>query len=152
MGDQSSGGQSGTDYIERLFAVWRDTPADDDEALAAFRALYTDPVRVNGVPLTAADLLARARTLGAAYEGLKLEVVDSFEAPGRVVVVHRLSGRQVGPVPTPLGDLAATGRTSEGLTIDVLVVEDGRITDVWVVADDLVRLAGLGALRLVQPS
>jgi hypothetical protein len=65
-----------------------------------------------------------------------------------MVVVHRQSGRHVGPVPTPLGELAATGRMVEGITIDVLVVADDRITDAWVTADDLARLARLDAIHL----
>jgi SnoaL-like polyketide cyclase len=140
------------DMVDRLFALWRDTPADDEAALAAFRALYTDPVQINGAPMTAAELLVRARALSAAFDRLEVEVVDEFEAPGRLVIVHRMSGRHTGPLPTPLGDLAPTGELIEALTIDVLVVEDGRITDLWVTSDDLARLVKLDALRLVQPS
>lgn len=139
-----------SDVVERLFALWRDTPADDEAALAAFRALYTDPVPVNGAPMAAAELLARARAIGAALDGLEIEVLDEFEAPGRLVVVHRMRGRHTGPLPTPLGPLAATGEMIEALTIDVLVVENGRITSLWVTSDDLARLVELNALRLVQ--
>ncbi len=140
-----------SDMVDRLLALWTDTPADDEAAVAAFRELYTDPVRINGEPMTAAELVARARTLIAAFEGLRREVIDEFEAPGRVVVVYRLTGRHVGPVPTPLGELAATGRPIEGLTIDVLFIADDRITDVWATSDDLARLTKLDVLRLVQP-
>src|SRR5689334_421867 len=96
-------GSGMSDLVERLFALWRDTPADDESALAAFRALYTDPVPVNGAPMTAAELLARARAIGTALDGLEIEVLDEFETPGRLVVVHRMRGRHTGPLPTPLG-------------------------------------------------
>jgi len=140
-----------SDVVDRLFALWRDTPDDDAAALAGFRALYADPVPVNGVPMTAAELLARARSLAAAFDRLEIEVVDEFEAPGRLVVVHRMSGRHTGPLPTPLGALAPTGEVIEALTIDILVVENGRITGLWVTSDDLARLAKLNAVQLVQP-
>jgi ketosteroid isomerase-like protein len=141
-----------SDVVDRLFALWRETPADDEAALAGFRALYADPVPVNGVPMTAAELLARARALSAAFDRLEVEVVDEFEAPDRLVVVHRMSGRHTGPLPTPLGALAPTGEVIEALTIDVLVVENGRITSLWVTSDDLARLVKLNALQLVQRS
>ena len=136
------------EVVDRLLALWTDTPDGDDEALAAFRGLYADPVNVNGAPLTAAGLLARARTLRAAIPDLKLQVIDEFEAPGRVVVVHRMTGHQVGPLPTPVGEVPGSGEATEALTIDVLVVADGLVTDVWVTDDSLARFARLGAIRL----
>ena len=140
-----------SDVVDRLLALWTDLPADDEAAVESFRQLYADPVRVNGAEFSAAGLVGRARTLGAAFEGLKLEVIDEFEAPDRVVVVHRMTGRHVGPLPTPLGEVAGTGRLLEGITIDVLFVADDRITDVWVTGDDLARLVQLDAVRLTQP-
>jgi hypothetical protein len=58
--------------------------------------------------MTSVELLARARALAAAFDRLEIEVVDQFEAPGRLVVVHRMSGRHTGLLPTPLGPLAGT--------------------------------------------
>jgi predicted ester cyclase len=139
------------DLLDRVLRLWAAPPDDDATAVAAFRELYTDPVPVNGVAMTAAGLLARARALHAALESLEYEIVERFEVAGRIAVVHRQSGRHVGPLPTPLGELAPTGRRVQALTIDVLTVADGRITAVWVTSDDLARLARLGALRLVQP-
>lgn len=137
-----------TDLTERLFALWIDPPADDDAALAAIRALYTDPVEVNGTPLTAVDMLARARALHRAYSGLHHELLDVVEAPGRLVVAFRMHGTHTGPLPTPLGTVAATGRPVAVRTIDVLTVDDGRIAAVCVVGDELGTLLGLEALAL----
>ena len=50
------------DLVDRLMAVWLDPPADDGAGVAAFRALYANPVDVNGTSFTAADLLARPCT------------------------------------------------------------------------------------------
>jgi ketosteroid isomerase-like protein len=137
-----------TDLAERLFAVWLDLPSDDAVGLAAFRALYTDPVDVNGTAVTAADLLARARALHRAYSGLHHELLDLVTAPGRLVVAFRMIGTHTGPLPTPLGTVAPTGRPVAIRTIDVLTVVDGRIAAVCVVGDELGTLLGLDALTL----
>jgi ketosteroid isomerase-like protein len=135
-----------TDLAERLFAAWIAPPAGDDDALAAFRALYTDPVDVNGTPVAAVDLLARARALHRAYSGLRHELLDVVEAPGRLVVAFRMLGTHTGPLSTPLGTVAATGRPVSIRTIDVLTVVDGRIARVIVVGDELGTLLSLGAV------
>jgi hypothetical protein len=70
--------------------------------------------------MTVADLVARARHLHATVSDLKTDVIDAFEAPGRAVLVHRMTGRD------------RTGQPTDALTIDVLVLAGGLITDVWV--------------------
>jgi len=140
--------QPETDLAARLFAVWLDPPSDDAEGLAAFRALYTDPVDVNGTPFGAADLLARARALNSAYSELRHELLDVVSAPGRLVVAFRMCGTHTGPLTTPLGTVAPTGRAVAVRTIDVLTVAGGLITGVCVVGDELGTLLGLGALAL----
>ena len=137
-----------TDLAERLMAAWIDTPSDDTAALAAFRALYTDPVDVNGSAFTAADLLQRARALHRTYSGLRHEILDVVTAPGRLVVAFRMLGTHTGPLATPLGTVRPTGADVAIRTIDVLAVEDGRIASVCVVGDELGTLVGLGALAL----
>jgi predicted ester cyclase len=137
-----------TDFAGRLFAAWIDPPSGDDAALAAFRSLYTDPVDVNGTPVAAVDLLARARALHRAYSGLRHELLDVVEAPGRLVVAFRMLGTHTGPLSTPLGTVAPTGRPVAIRTIDVLTVVDGRIAAVCVVGDELGNLLGLDALAL----
>lgn len=135
--------------VEELMQVWREPPDDDASAEAAFRALYADPVVVNGVPLSAADLVARARSLHRTWASPQWELLDVVEGPGRVAVAFRLRGRQEGPLPTPLGTVAPTGRVAEQRVVDVLTITDGLITGVWVVADELGTLAQLGAVALV---
>ncbi len=94
--------------------------------------------------------MIRARALHAALDELTYEIVERFEAGGKLAVVHRQSGRHVGPLPTPLGDLRPTGRTVEALTIDVFTIADGKITAVWVTSDELARLIRLDAVHLVK--
>ena len=140
-----------TDVVERMMDLWARPPADGEAGAAAFRQAYADPVLVNGTPMSCADLAERARALHRAFDSLELEIIDRFDAPGRSAIVHRSRGRHVGPVATPLGALAPTGRTFEDiLTIDVFTIADDRVTAIWVVGDDLGRLVELGGVALVR--
>ncbi len=139
------------DLVDRLMAVWLDPPFDDETGVAAFRALYTDPVDVNGTAVTAADLLARAWALHRAYSALRHEMLDVVTAPGRLVVAFRMCGTHTGPLATALGTVAPTGADVAIRTIDVLRVVDGRIAGVCVVGDELGLLSGLGVLELRTP-
>ena len=136
------------DLVDRLMHVWLHPPADDAAGVAAFRALYSDPVDVNGSAFTAADLLQRARALHRTYSGLRHEILDVVTAPGRLVVAFRMLGTHTGPLATPLGTVPPTGADVAIRTIDVLGVEDGRIASVCVVGDEFGTLIGLGALAL----
>jgi predicted ester cyclase len=137
--------------VHGLLRLWSDPlPQDEREAAAAFRAFYSDPVRVNDVPLTAADLVARARSLQTAFEDAERRIVDLVEADGKVVIAFRMRGRQVGPLATSLGDIPATGRVMELRAIDILTVTGGRITDVWMVADELGALAAAQAVAFTR--
>jgi len=59
-----------------------------------------------------------------------------------------MRGRHVGPYASPLGTIPPTGGEVEVRTIDVLTVEDGLVSAIWVVADDLGLLAQLDAITL----
>jgi ketosteroid isomerase-like protein len=135
--------------VDRLLRLWTDPlPADDADAAAAFRALYTDPVRVNGADLTAADLVARARALQGVFEAPEREVLDVVEGDGKVALAFRMGGLQVGTLTTAAGPLAPTGQRLELRVIDVLTLTDGRISGIVMVADELGALAAVGAVRL----
>jgi ketosteroid isomerase-like protein len=138
--------------IEALLRVWTMAPADEAEAVAAFRALYTDPVTVNGVRLTPHDLVARARTLQTTLEQPRREVIDVVEAGDKVAVAFRLTGRHAGPLSTQLGPVPATGRPLTLRVIDILTIVDGRIAAIEMVADELGALRALDAVALTPPS
>lgn len=131
--------------VEELLRLWTDPlPGDDGAAADAVRRLYTDPVTVNGAPLGAADLVARARTLQAGLADPEREVLAVVEAGDVVTVVFRLAGRHVGPLHTPAGRLPATGAHLDLRVVDVLAVDGGRIRTIWTVADWLGALAAAG--------
>jgi predicted ester cyclase len=138
--------------VEHLFRLWTKSPGDDPAAVVAeFRKLYTDPVRINGADMRVVEIAERAWTMHRAFEDLRVEVVEQVHAGDKVVVVFRQTGCHVGPLPTVLGEVPATGRQIEGLGIDVLTITDGRISQIWVLADELQRLVRMGAVTLVAP-
>jgi ketosteroid isomerase-like protein len=138
--------------VAGLLRLWTDPlPDDDGAAAAAFRAVYTDPVEVNGASLTAADLVGRARTMQAALEQPGREVLGVVEEGDSVAVAFRLAGRQVGPLETPAGRVPPTGQRIDLRIIDVLTLTGGRISGIVMVADWLTPLAAAGALRLMTP-
>ncbi|GAB3315591.1 hypothetical protein GCM10027451_31530 [Geodermatophilus aquaeductus] len=138
--------------VDRLLRLWTEPLLAGPAAEEAFRAVYTDPVTVNGAALTAADLVARARALQAAFADAQREVVSVVEDGDRVAVAFRMGGRQVGPLGTSAGPLPPTGRHVELRVIDVLTLTDGRISEIWMVADELGALAAVGAVALVPAS
>ena len=75
-------------------------------------------------------------------------MLDRVEAPGRLVVAFRMRGVHTGPLATPLGTVAATGRAFEIRVIDVLTLTGGRISAITMVADELTQLRALGAVTL----
>jgi len=137
-----------TAILDRLLPLWTQPVDARDDPEAAFCAVYTDPVVVNGTAMSLTELVARARSLQQAFDGLGMDILDTVETPGRVVVAFVMRGRHVGPFASPLGPVAPAGRDIAVRTIDVLTVTDGLISAIWVVADDLGLLRQLGGIRL----
>lgn len=134
------------ELVERLLPLWTDAVADRLDAEADFRAVYADSIVVNGVEMSVGQLVQRAASLQDAFAELSMDVLDVVEAAGRLVLAFLMRGRHIGTFASPVGDIAPTGREIEVRTIDVLTVEDEKITRIWVVADDLGLLRQLGAL------
>jgi len=134
---------------QRLLRLWTDPlPEAPGAAAAAFRELYTDPVTVNGAPVTSADLVARARAIQEALERPEREVLSVVDAGASVAIAFRLAGRQVGPLQTPAGRIPPTGRRVDLQIIDVLTLTGGRISEIRMVADWLGALAAVGAVQV----
>jgi len=138
-------------FIERLMRLWTEPLPADDVALAAFREFYADPVLVNGSPLSAAELIERARVQQRAFVDLTIEIVDLAQTPDKLAVAFIQRARHVGPLATPLGELPATGQLIERQVIDILTLRAGKITEVRVVGDELGLLMRLGAVQLNPP-
>jgi hypothetical protein len=138
--------------VEQLLRLWTDPLPEGQAAEDAFRALYTDPVQVNGAFLTAADMVARARALQLVFDNPEREVLDLAEADGKVALAFRLTGRQIGPLNTSAGVLAPTGQVVTMRVIDILTFSDGLISDISMVADELGALVAIDAVALREPS
>ena len=139
--------------VERALRLWVEPVPDDDAALSAFRTVYTDPLDVNGAPTSLHALVDRARMLQGAIEGLQHQIDERCEAPGRRAFAFRLAGRHTGPLATPLGVVAPSGREVEMAGMDIFVVDEDadRVIGVWAVADFLGLLVQAGAVDLVTP-
>jgi predicted ester cyclase len=130
-------------FVDRLFRAW--TNADDLAQLEdRFAELYTDPVRVNGANLMLVDLVDRARSLHAAFSELRADVLQVVEGEDSLAVAFIMRGRHVGPYETPFGTIQPTGSEVQIRTIDVLTITAGKISAIWVNADDLGTLRQLG--------
>jgi ketosteroid isomerase-like protein len=133
--------------VDAMMRLWSlPLPDSDEDAAAAFRQLYTDPVVVNGAELTAADLVARARALHRTFERRENEALDVVQTDDKVAVAFRMSGRQVGPFATALGHLPPSGGRMELRVIDILTLRDGRVSSIWMVADELGALVAADAV------
>jgi predicted ester cyclase len=130
---------------ERLLDLWAAPIPARDEALAAFAALYTDPVSINGTAVPLSALVDRADQTHAALERTAVEVLDVVESPGKVVIAFEMTARHIGTWHSALGDVPATGRIITVRTIDVLTMRDGLVTAIWVTSDETALLHQLGA-------
>jgi len=136
--------------VDALLDLWTRSRNDPTEAVAAFRQLYTDPVEVNGVPVTAEGLVQRAVALQHAFAEVHREVLQVCDAGATVAVAFRLRGRHVGPLGTSAGVLSPTGEQISLRIIDILTLTDGRISSITMVADELGALAPLHLAALVD--
>ena len=132
--------------VDTLFDLWQDPIGERLEAYADFAEVYCDPVIVNGDEMALADLVVRARTLQGALAGLKADILQVVEGDSSLAIAFVMRGRHTGDYASPFGPVPATGREVAIRTIDVLTLTDGRISRIWVNADDLGLLRQLGAI------
>ena len=133
----------------QLIQLWTAPLPAGDAAVAAFARHYAEPVKINGAEMSLPALVERARATQSAFADLAATLLTQVDTPTHTSIVFRMRGRHVGPMATPLGEVAATGQVVERQIIDVLAIRDGLIHEVWMVADDLGALTRLGVLKLV---
>ena len=126
-----------------LLQLWSELPPDPAAAAECFGRFYTDPVVVNGEPLSLIELVARARVMQAALAEATREVLAVSSSDDTLALAFRMSGRHVGTLPTPIGDIQPSGRTLTLRVIDILILRGGRIAEVHMVADFAGALAAL---------
>jgi hypothetical protein len=138
--------------VERLLSCWEEPIDGRPDAEADFRAVYHDPVTVNGVATPVADLVRRARALQTALAGRRTRIVHQVEAGDVIVVGFSLTGRHVGPFPSALGLVPATNVEITARATDILTIVDGKGADIWVISDDLAVLTQMNAVELTVTS
>ncbi|MGI5244411.1 ester cyclase [Dactylosporangium sp. CA-139066] len=132
--------------LDAVLALWDRPLAERADPAADFRRHYADPVPVNGVPVGAEGLVARAAALQAAFAERRTELVHRVETADRLVIGFYMHVRHVGPYDTALGRVEATGRRLRIRVNDILTIRDGLITDIWVMSDEVDLLRQLGRL------
>lgn len=139
------------ELVTRALRLWHDPVPEGDAGLTAFRNVYIDPVRVNGVETPLRVLVDRARMMQAAIDGLTAHIDDQVVASGRRAFAFHILGRHAGPLVTPLGTVAASGRSVDLAGVDIFDVDEAteRVTGVWAVSDYLGLLASLDTVALV---
>jgi predicted ester cyclase len=135
--------------LSGILKLWTQ-PVPDDTALAAraFEEHYTNPVLVNGKSLPCSGLVERARIQQRAFTDLKIHVLQQVDTVDHSAIAFRQTGKHTGPLPTALGEVAATGEEVERNIIDILTFRDGRVCEVRVVGDELGLLVALNAVKL----
>jgi predicted ester cyclase len=96
--------------------------------------------------MSIADMVVRARTLNAALEGLTAEILQVVGGDGSLAAAFVMRGRHTGPYAGPFGIVEPTGIDVVIRTIDILTLTDGKVSKIWVIADDLGLLRQLGAV------
>lgn len=134
--------------FDALMGLWTRPLPEGAAAVAAFARIYAEQLQVNGSAMTLEALVERARALQAAYADLSATLLARADTENQTTIVFRMSGRHVGPLTTPLGVLPPTGKIAALQVIDLLVLRDGRIVEIWMTADELSALTSIGALRL----
>jgi hypothetical protein len=136
--------------VDRALRLWTEPLPEGGAALALFRTVYTDPLDVNGESTALQVLVERARKMQRAFDGLRHEINERIDAPGRHAFAFRIIGRHVGRLETPLGETAATGRELRLDGMDIFLVDDeaDRVIGVWAIADFLGLLMQAGAVEL----
>jgi len=129
--------------LHRLLQAWTD--GDDlSQFEDRFAELYTDPVLLNGSNVSLAQLASRARSLHRAFSDMRADVLQVVEGVDCIAVAFRMRGMHTGPYETAFGIIEPTGTDVHIRTIDVLTITDGKISSIWVNADDLGTLRQLG--------
>lgn len=79
----------------------------------------------------------------SAFANLRYDIIESVENGSKVAIVYKVTGTHVGQ----LGSIPATGVTDTVWSIDFFVFEDGRISDVYTLFDEIGMLIKLGVVK-----
>jgi predicted ester cyclase len=124
-----------------MLALWNGASIDPKQ-------VYASPCLVDGGPATfepqdAVDDVATWRT---AFPDLRWQVLDWFAADRRYVLRMELTGTHTGDVyRTSIGQVSPTGQRVTASGLEVFILEDDHIVDVWLGWDRAPIWDALGA-------
>lgn len=101
---------------------------------------YAEGATENGEPVDRADFAAKVVAWFGKFPDFSATVEDIVEHSDRVVSRVTYRGTQA----QPWAGLPATGRSYEGLGLDIFTVRDGRIVEHWHCADHYDLVVQLG--------
>jgi predicted ester cyclase len=134
--------------LDALLALWETRPEERTDPVGDFSALYADPVAINGTPTPVTDLVARATALNRAFTDSETVLLDVVTEGRKIAFAFRRTATHVGAWSTAVGVVPPTGKRVTLMGMDILTVEDGRVTAIWVLADDLAVLLSAADRRL----
>ena len=135
-----------SEIVDRLLAVWTQPPEDPAVLEQELRAIYTDPLTLNGVTQPLSELVAFAVRTAGAFSDQSSEILQKHQTADILTFAFVRRGRHTGTYASSLGPIEATGRTFELRVIDLLTLENGRIAGGWAISDELGLLRQLGAV------
>jgi len=135
-----------SEIVDRLLAVWTHPPEDLELLERELRDIYTDPLTLNGATMALSDLVAFAVTTAGAFSEQTTELLQVHQTDSVLAFAFIRRGRHTGTYASALGPVAATGRNFELRGLDLLTLQDGKISGGWAIADESGLLRQLGAV------
>ena len=130
-----------------LLALWDTPPRRRVDAHADFSRFYADPTTINGEPVSVAALVSRAYALHDAFSDQTSELLEGVADDHRLAFAVRRHGTHTGDWATAAGTFAATGERVTITGMDILTIDEGRVTEIRDLADDLAVLMTAAAAR-----
>ena len=116
---------------------------DLDAAVAAFDP-DVETVTPSGTLKGVDEFRALGETFETAMEGMRHDIVRSFEVGDTIIVEAIFSGRHTGPMVTPEGTIPPSGNQVSFAYADFLQARDGKWVSHRIYWDNLALMAQLG--------
>jgi ketosteroid isomerase-like protein len=116
---------------------------DLDAAVAAFDP-DVETVTPSGTLKGVEEFRALGETFRTAMEGMRHDIVRSFEVGDTIIVESIFSGRHTGPMVTPDGTIPPSGNQVSFAYADFLQARDGKWVSHRIYWDNLTLMAQLG--------
>ena len=135
-----------SEIVDRLLAVWTHPPEDLEVLETELRAIYTDPLTLNGVTMPLTSLVDFAVRTAGAFSEQSTELLRVHQTESVLAFAFVRRGRHTGTYASALGPVESTGRDFELRGLDLLTLQDGKISGGWAIADESGLLRQLGAV------